>query len=89
MPEPGNVSDQQGGKPDMSAAAECARMRAVMRASGKHREGGVDPKFKDATRIPPSDTWARVRPCPKAPHWEPQTDPVCGRGGRPAERSDE
>jgi hypothetical protein len=32
----------------MSGIAEFAEMRAVMRASGKHREGGVDPELEDA-----------------------------------------
>jgi 2-polyprenyl-3-methyl-5-hydroxy-6-metoxy-1,4-benzoquinol methylase len=32
--------------------AEFAKMRAVMRASEKHREGGVDPELKDADTDP-------------------------------------
>jgi hypothetical protein len=46
-PEPGNVSGQGGSEPDVSDTAEFARMRAVMRASEKHREGGVDPELED------------------------------------------
>ena len=42
MPEPGN-----SGEPDLSDTAEFARMRAVMRASERHREGGVDPELED------------------------------------------
>jgi hypothetical protein len=48
LPEPGNVDDQRGGEPDLSGTAEFARLRAVMRASEKHREGGVDPELEDA-----------------------------------------
>ncbi len=43
VPEPGNAGDE----PDMSDTAEFAKMRAVMRASEKHREGGVDPDLED------------------------------------------
>jgi hypothetical protein len=43
MPEPGNANDEA----DMSNTAEFAKMRAVMRASEKHREGGVDPELED------------------------------------------
>jgi hypothetical protein len=48
MPEPGNASDE----PDMSNTAEFAKMRAVMRASEKHREGGVDPELEDEDPSP-------------------------------------
>lgn len=34
------------GQPDVSATDEFAKMRAVMRASEKHREGGVDPDLE-------------------------------------------
>jgi hypothetical protein len=47
MPEPGNTDDHRGREPDLSDTAEFARMRAVMRASEKHREGGVDPELED------------------------------------------
>jgi hypothetical protein len=52
MPEPGNAGDQRGSEPDMSDTAEFAKMRAVMRASEKHREGGVDPELEDADADP-------------------------------------
>ena len=42
-PEPGNA----GSEPDLSHTAEFAKLRAVMRASEKHREGGVDPELED------------------------------------------
>jgi len=47
MPEPENAGDQRGSEPDLSGTAEFAKMRAVMRASEKHREGGVDPELED------------------------------------------
>jgi hypothetical protein len=56
MPEPGNASDQRDSEPDMSDTAEFAKMRAVMRASEKHREGGVDPELDDADAEPSPDT---------------------------------
>ena len=56
MPEPGNAGDQRGSEPDVSDTAEFAKMRAVMRASEKHREGGVDPDLEDADSDPGSDT---------------------------------
>jgi hypothetical protein len=46
-PEPGNAGDHPGGEPDLSNTAEFAKLRAVMRASEKHREGGVDPELED------------------------------------------
>jgi len=52
MPEPGDA----GGEPDLSDTAEFAKMRAVMRASEKHREGGVDPDLEDAGADPGPDT---------------------------------
>ena len=45
---PEDADDQRGREPDMSDTAEFARMRALMRASEKHREGGVDPELEDA-----------------------------------------
>jgi len=56
IPEPGNAGDQRGSEPDMSGTAEFAKMRAVMRASKKHREGGVDPELEDADADPGPDT---------------------------------
>ena len=49
----------------MSDTAEFARMRAVMRASEKHREGGVDPELEDADADPGSDTRARLKRSPE------------------------
>ena len=42
-PEPGDA----GSEPDLSSTAEFAKLRAVMRASEKHREGGVDRDARD------------------------------------------
>jgi hypothetical protein len=47
MPEPGNAGDQGGSQADAWDTAEFAKMRAVMRASEKHREGGVDSELED------------------------------------------
>jgi hypothetical protein len=44
---PEQASDQRGREPDLSATNEFAKMRAVMRASEKHREGGGDPDLQD------------------------------------------
>lgn len=55
MPEPGNAGDQRGGEPDLSGTAEFAKIRAVMRASERHREGGVDPELEDTDADPASD----------------------------------
>jgi hypothetical protein len=52
IPAPGDADDQRGGEPDMSGTEEFAKMRAVMRASEKHREGGVDPEL-DVTEADP------------------------------------
>jgi hypothetical protein len=56
MPEPGNAGNQRDSEPDVSDTAEFAKMRAVMRASEKHREGGVDPELDDADAEPSPDT---------------------------------
>jgi len=55
-PEPENASDQRGSEPDLSDTAEFAKMRAVMRASEKHREGGVDPELEDTDTDSGPDT---------------------------------
>ncbi len=55
-PAPDDVGDHRGSEPDMSDTAEFAKMRAVMRASEKHREGGVDPELKDTDIDPDSGT---------------------------------
>ena len=56
IPAAGDADDQRSSEPDMSATDEFARMRAVMRASEKHREGGVDPELEVADADPGSDT---------------------------------
>ena len=56
IPAPGDADDYRGNEPDMSHTTEFAKMRAVMRASEKHREGGVDPELKDADTDPGPDT---------------------------------
>jgi hypothetical protein len=55
-PEPGNSGDQYGSEPALSDTAEFAKMREVMRASERHREGGVDPELQDADADPAADT---------------------------------
>ena len=55
-PSPENVGGQDGSEPDMSDTAEFAKMRAVMRASEKHREGGVDAELEDPDADPGPDT---------------------------------
>jgi hypothetical protein len=56
MPTPGDADDQRDSEPDMSATDEFAKMRAVMRASEKHREGGVDPELDVADADPEPGT---------------------------------
>jgi hypothetical protein len=56
IPAPGDADDQRGSEFDMSHTAEFAKMRAVMRASEKHREGGVDPELEVADSDPDPDT---------------------------------
>ena len=56
MPEPENAGDQRGSERDLSDTAEFAKLRAVMRASEKHREGGVDPELEDGDADPGPDT---------------------------------
>ena len=48
--------DQRRSEPDVSDTAEFARMRAVMRASEKHREGGIDPELEDTEPDASPDT---------------------------------
>ena len=52
IPAPGDADDQF----DMSHTAEFAKMREVMRASEKHREGGVDPELEVPDAEPDPDT---------------------------------
>ena len=56
MPAPGDADDERGSEYDMSATEEFAKMRAVMRASEKHREGGVDPELEAEDADPGPDT---------------------------------
>jgi hypothetical protein len=44
--------ENAGSELDLSGTAEFAKLRAVMRASEKHREGGVDPELEDADADP-------------------------------------
>jgi hypothetical protein len=55
-PEPENAGAQPDSEPDLSHTAEFAKLRAVMRASEKHREGGVDPELEDPDADPGADT---------------------------------
>ena len=54
MPDPENASDQRDLEPGLADTGEFAKMRAVMRASEKHREGGVDPDLDDEDADPAS-----------------------------------
>jgi hypothetical protein len=56
MPAQEDHSVQPGHEPSVSDTAEFAAMRAVMRASEKHREGGVDPELEDIEPDPGPDT---------------------------------
>ena len=56
IPAPGDADDQRVSEPDMPATDEFAKMRAVMRASERHREGGVDPQLEVADVDPDPDT---------------------------------
>jgi hypothetical protein len=56
MTAPGDPADQHGSEPDLPATDEFAKMRAAMRASGKHREGEVDPELEATDADPGPDT---------------------------------
>jgi hypothetical protein len=56
IPAPGDAEHQHGSESDLSHTAEFAKMRAVMRASEKHREGGVDPELEAADADPDPET---------------------------------
>jgi len=56
IPGAEDAGDQRDSESDMSATDEFARMRAVMRASEKHREGGVDPELEVADPDPGAGT---------------------------------
>jgi len=56
IPAPGDEDDQRGSEPDEADDDEIGtKMRAVMRASEKHREGGVDPELEVAAADPDPD----------------------------------
>jgi hypothetical protein len=55
MPAPGDPADRRGGEPDLPATDEFAKMRAVMRASERHREGGVNPELEATDADPGPD----------------------------------
>ena len=56
IPASGDADDQRGSEPDVSDIDEFAKMAAVMRASERHREGGVDPELEVADADPGPDT---------------------------------
>ncbi len=55
-PAPGDAGGQRGREPDLPATGEFAKMRAVMRASARHRDGGADPELEVADADPGPDT---------------------------------
>ena len=55
-PVPGDADDYRDSESDLSHTAEFAKMRSVMRASEKHREGGVDPDLEVPDADPDPDT---------------------------------
>jgi hypothetical protein len=55
-PAPEDADDQRGSEPEVAEDDEiAAKMRAVMRAQERHREGGVDPGLEDADADPEPD----------------------------------
>ena len=56
MPNPADAGDQRDVEPDLADTGEFAKMRAVMRASEQHREGGVDPDLEDPGADPAPGT---------------------------------
>ena len=55
IPAPGDAGEQRDREPDLSATDEFAKMREVMRASQRHREGGMDPEPDAAEPDPGPD----------------------------------
>jgi hypothetical protein len=56
IPAPGDANDQAGSEPEVANENEIAKMQAVMRASEKHREGGVvDPELEITDADPGPD----------------------------------
>ena len=56
IPSPGDADDQGDSEPEVADSEEFAKMRAVMRAQERHREGGVDPELEVPGADPGSDT---------------------------------
>jgi hypothetical protein len=55
-PVPEDADDQRGSEPDVADDDEIAeKMRAVMRAQERHREGGVDPDLEVTDADPEPD----------------------------------
>jgi hypothetical protein len=54
-PAPGDADDQLGSEPEVADNDEFEKMRAVMRAQEKHREGGVDPELEVTDAEPGPD----------------------------------
>ena len=55
-PSPENAGARGDSEPDISGTAEFAKIWAVMRASEKYREGGMDPELEDADADPGPNT---------------------------------
>ncbi len=55
-PAPGDAEAQPNSEPDVADSDEFAKMRAVMRASERHREGGIDPELEVTDAEPGPDT---------------------------------
>ena len=55
-PGPEDADDQRGSEPDVADDDEiAAKMRSVMRAQERHREGGIDPDLEVADADPEPD----------------------------------
>jgi len=55
-PTPEDADDQRGDEPHVADEDEiAAKMRAVMRAQERHREGGVDPELEVEDADPEPD----------------------------------
>jgi hypothetical protein len=52
VPAPGDADDHRGSEPDAADTDEFDKMRAVMRAQERHREGGVDAELEDVDPDP-------------------------------------
>ena len=57
-PTPGDSDTQPASEPDLADADEFDKMQAVMRASERHREGGIDPELEDGGAAAGSDAEA-------------------------------